>query len=232
MFLHFIWQQKWELRVFPFEISPLKNSGYRRSEDLCIKWYFLVLFFLSFEPSKVRNGLLSCLDRVGCVVVHAETHTVWVLFVFQQEDLQQHRLPLPVLCTSVFWPQRKGAPAAPASHRIQVEAWNPARNNRAILLRFLSWKTHFAKNLKSFIFASIKAPGRRILKSQAGALVQRSQLAWWQISLVQIPDGERGRRRHHNPLTRQVNSWSSSALLVCIPRAVGSSYAHSLSMEP
>lgn len=166
-----------EMRTVSVPLWNLSSEKLRGSEDLGIKLYFLVLFFLSFEPSKARNGLLSRLDRLGCVVVHAETHTVSVLFVFQQEDLQQHKLPLPVLCISVFWPQCKGAPAAPASSSIQVEAWNPFRNNGGILLRFFSWKMHFAEYLKSFIFASIKAPDRKILKSQRGALVQRSQFA-------------------------------------------------------
>lgn len=82
--------------------SLLKNSGYKESEGLCIKLYFLVFLKSDFEPSKIRNGLLSCLGRDGCEVVHAEAHTVSILLIFQQDDLQQQRLPLPVLCFIMF----------------------------------------------------------------------------------------------------------------------------------
>lgn len=104
---------------------------------------------------------------------------------------------------------------------IQVEAWKPSCNSRGILLRIFSWKMHCAKNLNSFIFAAVKVPDRKIFKSQTGAPVQKSQ---WQISLVQVPDVERGWRRRHKSLTKQSSAClypKSCGKLLCLFPAIG-----------
>lgn len=140
--------------------------------------------------------------------MHKYTALYLTFLYFPKWHLQQHRFLALHPAPSVCWPQHKGPTTAAASSFPRGEAWSPACSNRA---REQSWTEEPITNR----FFSWKMP-----------------VAWWQVSLVQIPAGEWGWKRHHNPLTRQGTSWRSSALLICTPWAVGRSYAQYLPLEP